>query len=174
MIERIIAYVDGFNLYFGMREQKLNRFFWLDIPALSARILRPIQSLVLTKYFTSRISGPPEKVKRQGDYLDALAARPGIKIYYGQYEGEEYACESCGSSRTDHAERMTDVNIAVEITKDAFANRFDTALLITGDSDQTPTIRMVRELFPQKRVICFFLPVDTATDSKRLHMLSFL
>jgi uncharacterized LabA/DUF88 family protein len=30
---------------------------------------------------------------------------------------------------------MTDVNIAVELMQDAFQNKFDTALLVTANSD---------------------------------------
>lgn len=157
--ERFIAYVDGFNLYFGMREAKLDRFYWLDISALAGGIMRANQELVITKYFTSRVSFPPEKVKRQGEYLDALGSRPGIRAYFGQYEGEAEVCEACQAPRIKHSEKMTDVNIAIEIMKDAYADRFDTALLVTGDSDQTPTIRMVKELFPTKRVLCLFPPM---------------
>jgi hypothetical protein len=34
-MERVIAYVDGFNLYFGLKSKGWQRYFWLNIPALA-------------------------------------------------------------------------------------------------------------------------------------------
>lgn len=28
---RVITYIDGFNLYFGLKEAKYRRFYWLDV-----------------------------------------------------------------------------------------------------------------------------------------------
>ena len=42
---------------------------------------------------------------------------------------------------------MTDVNISVELLADAFQNKFDTALLVSGDSDLTGPIKKIKELF---------------------------
>ena len=53
---------------------------------------------------------------------------------------------------------MTDVNIAVEMMRDAFQDRFDTALLLSADSDLCPPVRTIRELFPKKRVVVGFPP----------------
>ena len=55
-INRVIAYVDGFNLYFGMKSRRWHRYYWLDLPRMAQNLLRSGQNLVETKYFTSRIS----------------------------------------------------------------------------------------------------------------------
>jgi hypothetical protein len=39
--QRVIAYIDGFNLYFGLRESGLRRCYWLNLPALAESLLRP-------------------------------------------------------------------------------------------------------------------------------------
>ena len=59
---------------------------------------------------------------------------------------------------------MTDVNIAVEILKDAYRDKFDVALLISADSDLVPPVKTVRELFPDKRVIIAFPPARYSVD----------
>jgi uncharacterized LabA/DUF88 family protein len=158
MRARVISYIDGYNLYYGLRDAGFRRYYWLNPCALSRAFLKPDQDLVSTKYFTSRVSRPPDKVKRQTTFLEAVQTLPDLKLIEGRYDGEDFVCKGCGRKGTWHNEKMTDVNIAVEITKDAHADRFDVALLITGDADQVPTIRMVRELFPTKRVICAFPP----------------
>ena len=55
--QRVIAYIDAFNLYFGLRESGLRRCYWLNLKALAESLLRSEQELVATKYFTARIAG---------------------------------------------------------------------------------------------------------------------
>ncbi len=57
------------------------------------------------------------------------------------------------------SEKMTDVNIAVEMMSDAYQENFDTALLISADSDLTAPIMLIKNLFPEKRVIVAFPPL---------------
>ena len=54
---RVIVYVDGFNLYFGLKAKGWKNFYWLNIQALARSILKPDQVLMTTKYFTSRVKG---------------------------------------------------------------------------------------------------------------------
>lgn len=53
---------------------------------------------------------------------------------------------------------MTDVNIATELLSDAFNDSFDTALLISGDSDLVPPIIALRSKYPEKRIVVAFPP----------------
>ncbi len=69
---RVIAYVDGFNLYHGLREKGWRWAYWLNIPILAHLFLKLKQSLVQTKYFTSIVSDPPDKHVRQATFLEAL------------------------------------------------------------------------------------------------------
>ena len=55
-------------------------------------------------------------------------------------------------------EKMTDVNISVELMTDAFQDRFDVALLLSADSDLVGPIDTVRRLYSAKQVIVAFPP----------------
>jgi uncharacterized LabA/DUF88 family protein len=156
--ERVIAYVDGFNLYFGMKQSGHNDILWLDIQKLILNLLRPNQELLFTKYFTSRIRNDPPKEKRQKAYIEALETLKDCKIFYGQYQSQIEECRKCGHTYPYSNEKMTDVNIAVEILTDAYSDEFDTAFLITGDSDLIPPINAVHNLFKGKRVFVAFPP----------------
>jgi uncharacterized LabA/DUF88 family protein len=153
---RVIAYIDGYNLYYGIRSANLRPLLWLDLPKLVTGYLKNDQVLVSTKYFTSRISSPPDSVHRQTNYIDALRSR-GATIIEGRHGGEHETC-ACGRKYATHSEKMTDVNIALGVARDAYQDRFDTAFIVTGDSDQVPTTELVRELFPEKRVVILFPP----------------
>ena len=159
--ERVIVYIDGFNLYYGMRSKGWQRYYWLNVQALAQHLLKPGQSLMGTKYFTSRVSSTPRdpnKGKRQSTYLDALGTLANVEIFYGHYLEKTVKCFTCGAQWQLPEEKMTDVNIAVEMTVDAFQDRWDTALLISGDSDLTAPIMNIRHSFPAKRFVVAFPP----------------
>ena len=48
------VYVDGLNLYHGLKSRGWRRYYWLNLRRLAERLLRPGQSLVAVKYFTAR------------------------------------------------------------------------------------------------------------------------
>ncbi len=60
---RLVAYIDGFNLYHGMKERRWRRFYWLDVWALTEKLLPPGHILSAVRYYTARISGPTDKRK---------------------------------------------------------------------------------------------------------------
>ncbi|HET9790614.1 MAG TPA: NYN domain-containing protein [Candidatus Angelobacter sp.] len=171
-----MAYVDGFNLYFGLKEAAWRRFLWLNLPKLADLLIdKTYQDLLLTKYFTTRISGPPGKKKRQSDYLEALDChcQKSLVMFFGRYQDEPWTCARCEHTEQVSHEKKTDVNIAVEMITDAHANSFDTALLISADSDLVPAVAAVRRLFPEKRVVVAFPPERFSTELKGMAHASF-
>lgn len=167
---KAITYIDGFNLYFGIREQAIKlgtretpsrrwyRYMWLDLTALSRNLLTPLQRLVNTKYFTAQISTSRAKQQRQNTYLDALRTLKDLNIVLGRFEPNRNECDRCGHPAYHPQEKKTDVNIATHLICDAIQDRYDTAILVTGDSDLVPSVQAVRRLRPDKRVVIAFPP----------------
>jgi uncharacterized LabA/DUF88 family protein len=165
--ERVIAYIDGFNLYFGLKEKGWRCYYWLDIQKLCRKLLLPKQHLVIVKYFTSRIKkASPAKHKRQSIYIEALQTLPDVKMYYGKYQLTSYKCKNCAFIDKIPEEKMTDVQLGVEVISDAYQDKYDTAFIITGDIDIVPSVEKVRAEFSSKRVIIVFPPMR-ATDELR-------
>lgn len=155
--ERVVVYVDGFNIYFGMLQAGFDYCKWLNLKRLAESLLKPNQILVEVKYYTSRVSNNPEKQRRQTSYIEALETEE-IKIYYGQYQRDSIECKRCNHIWAHFNEKMTDVNIATHMIIDAFQDRYDTAMLISGDSDLVPPIKAIHENFSKKRVFVAFPP----------------
>jgi uncharacterized LabA/DUF88 family protein len=155
---RVIAYIDGFNLYYGLRANRWQRFYWLNLHQVALHLLKPNQTLIETKYFTSLVASPLDKSRRQATFLEALSTLAALSIHYGHYLADTVVCRQCGHTYTTHHEKMTDVNIATEMLSDAVTDRFDTALLCSADSDLVAPVQQVRQLFPDKRVIVVFPP----------------
>ena len=170
-MQRVIAYVDGFNLYYGLRSKGWRRYYWLDIRRLAENLLQSHQHLDAVHYFTSRVypdPGSPGNRKRQDIFLEALETLPGMNIHYGHYLSKERVCSSCGATWQTYEEKMTDVNIAVELLGDAQDDVFDTAIVISGDSDLTGPINAVRRRRPDKRIIVAFPPNRVSNQLKKV------
>ncbi|MED5370849.1 MAG: NYN domain-containing protein [Myxococcota bacterium] len=160
-MKRVSLYVDGFNLYFGLRNAHMRRYLWLDLVALGEALLHPDQSLTQAHYFTARIRGNgrnQEDRRRQSTYIDALCANPRVSLYEGQFLAKEKRCRSCGATWTEYEEKMSDVNLAVELLMGAVDDQYDTAIVVSGDSDLAPPIRRVLARYPSKRVLVAFPP----------------
>ena len=134
-MERVIAYIDGFNLYFGLKSKGWQRYYWLNLRKLVLNLLKPNQKLIFTKYFTARVSRPPDKQKRQATFIEALETLQDFRVFYGKYQLNSRVCQRCHFEDIVPNEKMTDVYMAVELLPDAFQDLCDTALLISADSD---------------------------------------
>lgn len=155
--EKVIVYIDGFNLYFGIKSRGWARYLWLDIYQMSNSLLKRDQILVRVKYFTSRIRLPHDKAARQNAFLEALQTLPDVDIFYGNYQINKKSCTNCGAISHIRNEKMTDVNIATEMLTDAFQDKFDTALLISADGDLTTPVERIANTVG-KRIVVIYPP----------------
>lgn len=162
--ERVIAYIDGYNLYFGLLDARLQTSRWLDLRAVCTALLKPRQRLDLVRYFTTSVRNDPTAAKRQAMFIDALRARGGIEVDFGLFRSKPVTCRNCNTQWTKHEEKRTDVNIAVRLLNDAHDDRFDMAMVISGDSDLVPIVESIRDRFPCKRVIVASPPKRWSTD----------
>lgn len=165
---RVIAYIDGFNLYYGLREGRLLTSRWLDLKALCASLIRGDQHLELVRYFTTRVRNNPSATHRQALYIDALATRGGIEIDYGHFLSRKTSCRACRTTWLRHEEKQTDVNIAVRLLNDAYDDLFDVAMVISGDGDLAPSIQSVRDRFPKKSLFVAFPPHRHSSELRRV------
>ncbi len=175
-MQRVLVYVDGFNLYYGLKSKGWRRYYWLDLVRLAEKLLRPGQRLVAVRYFTAKIlhqADDPKKKRRQNTYLEALATLPNLHIHYGYYRANDRTCSQCGAIWQTYQEKLTDVNIAVKFLGDAQDDAFDTAIIISGDSDLSGLVSSFLERYPEKRVIVAFPPERNSSRLRQMATASF-
>jgi uncharacterized LabA/DUF88 family protein len=166
---RVAVFVDGFNLYFGLHEKYQRKYLWLDLQAMATKLLRPGQALEQVSYFTARVRGNAESEQRQSDYIDALCAHsPLVQVIDGRFQDKDRRCRDCGATWTVYEEKETDVNIAVALLENAVRDTYDTALLVSADSDLCPAVRATKRQFPTKRIIAAFPPRRRSMELKRV------
>jgi uncharacterized LabA/DUF88 family protein len=163
-MKRVAVYVDGFNLYHALRRMPTpqapdKRLRWLDLMALSRRLLRPRdEQLVKVTYFSAYADWMPAERRRHETYVAALEAQ-GVTMVMGHFKNKDRRCPSCGHRWQGHEEKETDVNIALHMLTDAWKDVYDTALIVTRDSDMKPAFETVRRDFPHKEMVTVAPPM---------------
>ncbi len=157
-MSRVFAYIDGFNLYYGLRERQWYQYYWLDPHALIETISPRGSTVEGVKYFTARVRGQSGRRERQNSLLSAINAVSETEIILGKYYRKPQRCNSCRASWVSHEEKMTDSAIASHLVADAFLDRFDVAFLVGGDTDVVPAAKMVKRHHPDKRLVVWFPP----------------
>ena len=151
--ERVIAYIDGFNLFYTSLKGTKNK--WLDIYSFCNSFLKEHQELVCVKYFSARVSSTPSdqnKTNRQMVYLNALKTNPKIDIKLGFFSMHDVKMPEVASfyqgkiklvDVVKMEEKGTDVNLAVQLVSDAYEDKFDYAMLFSNDSDMAKAVEIV-------------------------------
>lgn len=168
-MRRTIVYVDGFNLYHGSRQLTGRKYLWLDLGRLCRRLLASDESLVSIEYFTARVRNNLPSEQRQDTYLQALATHcPLVKITEKRFQKQTRQCRSCTARWITYEEKESDVNIAISVVEDAALDRFDTAILMSGDSDLSPAVRAAKRLRPQAQVVAVFPPLRSSDPLRKV------
>ena len=142
---RSIVYIDGFNFYYGVIQGTGHK--WLDLETYFLR-LRQDDLIQRIHYFTSPVMGLREGTNQQA-YLDALDTCPSVDVTLGNHKRKTLKCQvracSFGGDRTFTLleEKRTDVQIALQMLDDAYENRADRFVLVSGDSDLVPAVTRV-------------------------------
>jgi uncharacterized LabA/DUF88 family protein len=159
----IAFFVDGFNLYHALENNKYRKYKWLDISKLCRSFSRKQDQVSGIYYFTALTTWDNAKVIRHKNYIKALESK-GIKVIYGEFKRKTRVCGLCHKEYRTFEEKQTDVNIAIHLFRYALEGRYDSAIIISGDSDLIPSISAVKTIFPNKS-IGIIIPIDRASES---------
>ncbi len=144
MPEPTIVYVDGFNLYYGLRKTpEWRAFYWLNFPALFSRFIRSGQELKAVKYFSAR-PHDPEKSARQALLFQANTLDSRFQLHLGYYLQKDIQCYGCHRIIQRYEEKESDVRLATEIVADAYTKAAQTIILVSADGDMAPAVEHAR------------------------------
>lgn len=94
--DRVICFIDGFNLYHAVAALGDSVLKWLDLRNLSQEFIHPTkEELVQVLYFsTIAVHRNQAAQMRQRAYLRALELR-GINTILGQFKQKDRECSRC-------------------------------------------------------------------------------
>ena len=149
-MKKVIAFIDGFNLYHSLAQNpQTKKYRWLDLKKLCQHFIKQSESLKRVYYFTALAKWDEGKVRRHKQYIKALETT-NAKVIYGNFKRVTKKCRTCYQKYQTFEEKQTDVNIGLYLLQKAFQNEFDKFFLLTGDSDLTPVVKMIRGRFSNK------------------------
>ncbi|UFX82760.1 NYN domain-containing protein [Candidatus Absconditicoccus praedator] len=161
-----------------------NFFKWCNFRELSKKFIDPeAEKLQNVFYFTAYSKRNQAKLDRHKKYVKALSYF-GNKIILGNfskitrtYQKDMPILELLYNSIINkvpfglkdklkpellkyqtYEEKQTDVNIAVKIVEDFFNDKFDVAIIISGDSDIIPAIKTAKKYGKNKRFVNINIP----------------
>jgi uncharacterized LabA/DUF88 family protein len=59
---------------------------------------------------------------------------------------------------------MSDVQLSTQLLNDAALNKYDVAILVSGDRDIVPAMEMVKSDYQNKRIVVAFPPMRNCDD----------
>jgi uncharacterized LabA/DUF88 family protein len=97
----------------------------------------------------------------QEAYLKALQTTPLVVIVLGHFKRKRVKCTHplCtypgGRFFETREEKHTDVNIAVHMLDDAYQGACDRMILVSGDSDLVPAVKIIKKRYPAIRIFVY-------------------
>jgi hypothetical protein len=163
--KRGALYVDGFNLYHPINDSGDHHLKWASMWKLG-ELLCNSHNLVMVKAVicTALPKHLPEKMGRHNTFVSCQIAT-GSNIIKGHYVPQD----------NTYAEKQTDINLALAVILDGIDDVYDSAFLLSADSDQVATAKAFKaRLAPQgKQLIAAIPPGKTCpTDYRGLGVTS--
>jgi hypothetical protein len=163
MSPRVGFFVDGFNLYHSVtkvaQETSDESVKWLDLQGLARGILpliSPTASLASIHYFTAMPEhlylADPGRLQRHRTYVRALTAHGSLRpsIILGRIAQQQVQVRTAagGVIGSLWREKGTDVALAMALLREASKGGLDEAVIISGDADYLPAVKVFHEMYP--------------------------
>jgi uncharacterized LabA/DUF88 family protein len=175
-VKKAALYVDGFNFYYGVRNHfkaeqarrgySLSGLCWCDFRALIERhFLAKGYELGPIRYFTAPVTESVETTAEEHEryelWLRAARTIRGLEVIRGFHKR--------GREGKGREEKETDVNLAVELVLDGLRGVYDRAYVLSGDTDQIPSVLAAAFRLPQPKCVSILLPPSQTADDWKKH-----
>jgi uncharacterized LabA/DUF88 family protein len=146
--ERVMVFVDGGNLYAGVK-LGLHLQKSVDIDSLIKKLTSG-RSLVRAYYYTTPSPHPnSSQGKAHQRFLDKLGWIENLQLRRGRVVPRRNVveCPKCGKAfdYNVYMQKGIDTRIAVDMVTLAVRDAYDTAILVSGDSDLAEAVNYIRE-----------------------------
>ena len=163
MSPRVGFFVDGFNLYHSLaayaKDSGDYSVKWLDLIGLANGSLHEVggsSGLRSLHYFTALPEhlylADPGRLQRHRTYVRALTAQGTVRpvVVLGRIAQQQVQVRTAGGPVIGSLwrEKGTDVALAMALLREASKGDIDEAVIISGDADYLPAVKVFREMYP--------------------------
>ncbi len=165
-MNRVSFLIVGFNLYHSVKDAQNDMngatTKWLNIRSLCqsySHLFGKDANLKDIFYFSALAehleASKPEVTTRHRKYIECLR-ETGIKINLNRFKKKEYRCPYCRKRIIHHEEKETDVTMGAWVVALFMKDECDTVVLVTGDTDLLPAVKIASYLYSEKRIVFAF------------------
>lgn len=145
--ERVMIFIDGNNLYHELK----GHYGRADIDFTKfCKKLAGTRRLVRTYYYNSIVDEErePERHSRQEGFIESLQSLPYFELRFGRLVYFDWP-------RQPPIEKGVDVKLATDMIVHAFRGSYDTAILVSGDTDYAAALQAVKDQGKHVEVVLF-------------------
>jgi len=135
-MNKVAVFIDGNNFYFGLRKlygknKSLKDFNFEKF----AQFLAGKNEVVSIYYYNALLDkeNDPKKYNSQKEFFEELKKIPNFNLVL------------TGTNNFYYIIKEDDINMAVDMVENAWENKFDMAILVSGDGDFVPAVRSVKK-----------------------------
>jgi uncharacterized LabA/DUF88 family protein len=135
--ERVMIFIDGNNLYHELK----GHFGRSDLDfAKFCQKLAGRRTLVRTYYYNASVDSDrePDRHSRQLKFFRSLQRLPYFELRLGRLVYFDWP-------KQPPIEKGVDVKLSTDMVVHAFRNSYDTAILVSGDTDYSPALQAVKD-----------------------------
>jgi hypothetical protein len=163
MSPRVGFFVDGFNLYHSLatyaKESGDHSVKWLDLIGLAKGSQHEVggsSELRSLHYFTALPEhlylADPGRLQRHRTYLCAITAHGSLRpsIILGRIAQQQVQVRTAAGAVIGSLwrEKGADVALAMSLLREASKGGLDEAVIVSGDADYLPAVKVFREMYP--------------------------
>jgi hypothetical protein len=158
-MNQLAMFVDGWNFYLSLRDAGIKEYGWCDFALLAKQQTQLHNASVNVKYFTAEDKPNPEKIgdRQKTIWWRALRCR-GFQIIEGEFRPTYFEVEhQVRQDRKTWREKETDTALASHMIADCnkiepdpdrpgarlWTPGYDEAVLLSGDSDFVPAVKIL-------------------------------
>jgi len=142
-MKRVAIFIDGNNFYFGLRklygkDKSLKKFDFVKF----AGFLAKDRQVVDIFYYNAQLDREqnPNKYNSQKQFFDKLSKIPNFHLVLCKLLKRNIT----GTDKFYYIIKEDDIHMAVDMVENAGENRFDVAIIVSGDGDFVPAVKAVQ------------------------------
>ena len=144
-MDKVNFYIGGFNIYHAIDKMKDNKLKWINYKLLCQKLLKPNEIINQIFYFSAYATWKQSSFLKHRVFVRALKTE-NINIILGNFKNKTKYIPNINYNYKYHEEKESDVNIAIHLVRDACRKNCYTAIILSGDSDLVPAIKMAKNV----------------------------
>ena len=150
--ERVMIFIDGSNLYHNLKRYEIKIRFEEIIKKLETK-----REVVSICYYAALLDEEhdPERYKKHKEFLEKIKKIPNFNVVLCNLKKIVL-----NDGTIDYQIKGDDVYLAVDLVSGAYENLYDVAIIVSGDEDFIPAIKLAQK--NGKKVINAFFPKSSS------------